>query len=172
MRRRSCRADEEHDGDAGRDRVGRDACGRAKKTCETRRARPSAGGQRTKGRAGRCSWPRAARWLAARCESPASRDGAPGMVSLLHTLHSLRRREAQLAGVAEVVILRTSTSAVRVCTARRLGPSEGSSAQRAGRRRSCGSGQGLGVGTWSIALEAFKLTNGRRAPLFGGLRAV
>ena len=112
------------------------------------------------------------RWQAARRERACfTRGGAPVLVSLLHALRSLRRCELSSPVLPRPSCLRASTSAVRVCTERRLGSSEGL-AQRAGRRRSCGSGQGLGVGTLVDLLREFKLTNGRRPPLFGGSRAV
>ena len=50
------------------------------------------------------------------------------------------------------------------------GVKRGRLAQRAGGRRRCGSGQGLGAPHLAIApVREFKLTNGRRPPLSGAL---
>jgi hypothetical protein len=171
-RRRSCRADEGHDRDAGRDRVGRDARGRAVR----RPARPSAHGRQQVGnaqRAGQAGAPgQGPRWLAARRERACftRRRALVGLLAAGLALATSAR--AQLASVSEVVMPASEDIRSQWCMKRRLGSSEGvarggpagagaAAAGRAGRRHLVRS-----------ALREFKLTNGRRPRHFRGARAV
>ena len=83
-------------------------------------------------------------------------------------VRSVRRRKLSSPVLPRPSCLRASTSAVRVCTERRLGSSEGQ-AQWAGRRRRCGSGQGWASDLGRFALREFKLTTTGVGLRFRGL---
>ena len=105
IRRRSRCDDEGRDGDAGRDRVGRDAGGRAEKTCKRQARAAVSGRRRTKGRAGSCSRARAAlsSGTARACLlHSAARRARAGLLAAYFALAMSAR--AQLADVDEVVM--------------------------------------------------------------------
>jgi hypothetical protein len=129
----------------------------------------SVGGRRTKGRPGRCSWARAtlASATARACLLHAVARPCCGLLASC-LVRSVRRRKLSSPVLPRPSCLRASTSAVRVCTERRLGSSEGQ-AQWAGRRRRCGSGQGWASDLGRFALREFKLTTTGVGLRFRGL---